>query len=167
MGIHRWSVAPELNDLVEIASRLEKCRQDIAVLAAAMSAQVEPSYCQSCPARSPMSVCQHPIHTVLTTREREVANYVRLGAGNLQIAGQLIVSVRTVEAFLTGIYRKLDVSDASAPRAILAAMAAKHADCGSEESFRNPPQIPAGADSNFETFVIRGAATTAAEFRQG
>lgn len=45
----------------------------------------------------------------LTTREREVAHLVGAGHSNQQIAHRLRLSVRTVEAHLANIYRKLDV----------------------------------------------------------
>lgn len=47
---------------------------------------------------------------LLTEREREVADMVRHGASNRDIAAALFVSPRTVELHLTNIYRKLSVA---------------------------------------------------------
>ncbi len=46
----------------------------------------------------------------LTRREREIAGRAAAGASNADIAGQLHVSVRTVETHLQRVYRKLGVS---------------------------------------------------------
>ncbi|HEY7650782.1 MAG TPA: response regulator transcription factor [Methylomirabilota bacterium] len=43
----------------------------------------------------------------LTTREREIATLVARGAGNKEIAGQLTISIKTVKAHLTNIFKKL------------------------------------------------------------
>ena len=45
----------------------------------------------------------------LTATEQRVADLVVLGRRNREIAGELFVSVATVEAHLTRIYRKLGV----------------------------------------------------------
>ncbi|MFK4265878.1 helix-turn-helix transcriptional regulator [Streptomyces milbemycinicus] len=47
---------------------------------------------------------------LLTGMERTVANLAAAGAGNREIAESLFVTVRTVEMHLTGVYRKLSVS---------------------------------------------------------
>ena len=57
---------------------------------------------------------------VLTTAERQVADRVADGLASRQIAGELFVSPRTVDAHLSHIYRKLDINT----RARLAAMVA-------------------------------------------
>ena len=57
---------------------------------------------------------------VLTTAERQVADRVADGLTSRQIAGELFVSPRTVDAHLSHIYRKLDINT----RARLAAMVA-------------------------------------------
>ena len=44
-----------------------------------------------------------------TPTERRIADLVALGRRNREIAGELFVSVATVEAHLTRIYRKLGV----------------------------------------------------------
>ncbi|HEX8780517.1 MAG TPA: helix-turn-helix transcriptional regulator, partial [Nocardioides sp.] len=56
--------------------------------------------------------------SVLTAAERQVADRVADGLTSRQIADDLFVSPRTVDAHLTHIYRKLDISS----RARLAAM---------------------------------------------
>ena len=58
----------------------------------------------------------------LTPREREVLDLVAAGRENREIAGQLTLSVRTVERHLQTIYRKLDLSG-SAQRTAAAALA--------------------------------------------
>ena len=49
-------------------------------------------------------------HDVLTAREREVALLAAAGLTSRQIAGRLVVSVRTVDNHLQRVYRKLGVS---------------------------------------------------------
>ena len=56
----------------------------------------------------------------LTTAERHVAERVAAGLTSRQIAEELFVSPRTVDAHLTHIYRKLDINS----RARLAALVA-------------------------------------------
>jgi DNA-binding NarL/FixJ family response regulator len=46
----------------------------------------------------------------LTPREREIASLVARGAGNKQIAHQLSISIKTVKAHLTNIFKKLGLS---------------------------------------------------------
>ena len=50
-----------------------------------------------------------PLLAALTEMERRVADHVADGATNREIAGRLYVSVKTVEATLTRVYRKLGV----------------------------------------------------------
>jgi DNA-binding NarL/FixJ family response regulator len=45
----------------------------------------------------------------LTASERKVAEVVAAGATNREVAGQLFLSVSTVEAILSRVYRKLGV----------------------------------------------------------
>ena len=47
----------------------------------------------------------------LTPREREIVHQIGNGASNKEIASRLNVSEKTVKAHLTGIFRKLEVSD--------------------------------------------------------
>lgn len=49
--------------------------------------------------------------SILTQREIEVVEQVYCGKDNLSIAEQLHISIRTVKAHLTAIFRKLNVSD--------------------------------------------------------
>ena len=56
----------------------------------------------------------------LTTAERHVADRVAIGLTSRQIAEELFISPRTVDAHLTHIYRKLGISS----RARLAALVA-------------------------------------------
>ena len=51
----------------------------------------------------------HPAATALTETERRVAELVGSGHSNQETADELFVSVKTVEANLTRIYRKLSV----------------------------------------------------------
>jgi DNA-binding CsgD family transcriptional regulator len=50
-----------------------------------------------------------PSRTSLTPAEQRIAQLVAEGRSNKQVAAELVVSVHTVEAALTSIYRKLDV----------------------------------------------------------
>lgn len=61
--------------------------------------------------------------SVLTLRERQVAELVAAGSTNRQIAGELFLSVKTVERHLARIFTRLDISS----RAKLAAMIATEA----------------------------------------
>jgi DNA-binding NarL/FixJ family response regulator len=54
-----------------------------------------------------------PAHSALTTRELEVLRLVAAGLTNAQVAQQLRITPRTVNAHLTAIYSKLDVSSRS------------------------------------------------------
>jgi DNA-binding CsgD family transcriptional regulator len=56
----------------------------------------------------------------LSGREREVAQLAAAGAANTEIAQALFVTVRTVEAHLTRVYRKLEVRSRAALAALLA-----------------------------------------------
>jgi DNA-binding NarL/FixJ family response regulator len=49
----------------------------------------------------------------LTATERRIAGYVAEGMKNKEIAAAMFVSVATVEAHLTRIYRKLDIRSRS------------------------------------------------------
>jgi DNA-binding NarL/FixJ family response regulator len=51
-----------------------------------------------------------PVGDRLTSREREVATLVTRGAGNKQIAHQLSISIKTVKAHLTNIFKKLGLA---------------------------------------------------------
>ena len=56
---------------------------------------------------------QHPgggLIEELTEREREVLNQLAMGSTNKDIAQELMISVRTVEAHLRSVYMKLDVN---------------------------------------------------------
>lgn len=60
--------------------------------------------------------------TVLTEREREVAGLASTGMTSVEIAGALVLSVRTIDSHLGRIYRKLGVPNrASLTRAVLGA----------------------------------------------
>jgi DNA-binding NarL/FixJ family response regulator len=48
--------------------------------------------------------------TALTKREREIVEYLAAGRSNREIAGQLMLSERTIKYHLTRIYRKLGVA---------------------------------------------------------
>ena len=47
--------------------------------------------------------------TALTAREREIAELVAAGRTNREVAEQLVLSARTIEAHLRNIYGKLGV----------------------------------------------------------
>lgn len=51
-----------------------------------------------------------PVSRELTSREREVADAVRRGASNRQIAQRLGISDKTVKNHLTGIFAKIGVA---------------------------------------------------------
>lgn len=48
---------------------------------------------------------------ILTQREIEIVNHIYIGENNLSISTQLFISVRTVKAHLTAIFKKLNVQD--------------------------------------------------------
>jgi DNA-binding CsgD family transcriptional regulator len=55
----------------------------------------------------------------LTSREREIALLAAGGLSSKQIAGQLVVSVRTVDNHLRAVYRKLGVVGRGELRSVL------------------------------------------------
>jgi len=57
----------------------------------------------------------------LTPSERRVAELAVAGRSNLEIAAELVISVRTVESQLSAVYRKLDIRSRSMLREALAA----------------------------------------------
>ncbi|MGW0710095.1 helix-turn-helix transcriptional regulator [Streptomyces sp. NPDC002643] len=61
------------------------------------------------PPRVPMAPPALDALAVLATTERQVAELVMEGATNREIAGRLYISVKTVEATLTRVYRKLGI----------------------------------------------------------
>jgi ATP/maltotriose-dependent transcriptional regulator MalT len=62
-------------------------------------------------ARTPALIPEVILAPSLTPRQREVARLVAMGLSNREVAGQLYVSLRTVENHLYQVYAKLDVSD--------------------------------------------------------
>jgi len=54
---------------------------------------------------------QHDLMVLLTEREREVVQHLKLGKSNKLIAKEMAISERTVKAHLTAIFNKFDVSD--------------------------------------------------------
>jgi DNA-binding NarL/FixJ family response regulator len=75
-------------------------------------------YLESCPgARSPtLAALEAPS---LTAREREVAMLAAGGCSNAKIADRLVLSVRTVEGHLRGVYAKLGVADRRGLRSVV------------------------------------------------
>lgn len=70
----------------------------------------------------PTSISPHhaaPGFGTLTRREREVAALARRGLSNSDIAGKLVISIRTVESHLYSAYGKLGVSDRAELAAVL------------------------------------------------
>ncbi|MFJ9631689.1 ATP-binding protein [Streptomyces sp. NPDC101175] len=65
-------------------------------------------------ARRPRSAGHSPAHDALSEQERRIAQLVSRGLSNRDIASTLFLSPKTVEAHLTRIFRKLDVSSRSA-----------------------------------------------------
>jgi DNA-binding CsgD family transcriptional regulator len=59
---------------------------------------------------------------LLTEREREIAELAAEGKRSREIADQLFLSPRTVEAHLARVYRKLEVSSRAALTAVLLRM---------------------------------------------
>jgi DNA-binding CsgD family transcriptional regulator len=57
----------------------------------------------------------------LTASERRVAELAVAGRSNLEIAAELVISVRTVESQLSAVYRKLDIRSRALLREALAA----------------------------------------------
>ena len=66
-------------------------------------------------ASSTASASEYPAG--LTAREVEVLKRVAQGGTNAQVARELYLSPRTVNAHLSSVYHKLGVSSRSAPRA--------------------------------------------------
>ena len=73
------------------------------------------------PGRAPRSGCTHPTDSSgLTRREREVLELIARGLSNDEIALELVLSVRTVEHHVAGIYSKIGASGRAARAAATA-----------------------------------------------
>ncbi|MEV6948587.1 AAA family ATPase [Streptomyces sp. NPDC051172] len=75
-------------------------------------------------ARRPRSAGHFPAHETLSEQERRISQLVSRGLSNRDIASTLFLSPKTVEAHLTRIFRKLDVSSRSALVSVLAELSA-------------------------------------------
>jgi DNA-binding NarL/FixJ family response regulator len=80
-----------------------------AIRAASRGESVLPSSIASVVVRHLAGAVEQPPEAALTSREMEVLGLVAQGLSNLQIARELGLSVRTIEAHLTHIYNKLGV----------------------------------------------------------
>ncbi|UVI35790.1 helix-turn-helix transcriptional regulator [Brevibacterium spongiae] len=105
--------------LLVMARRLAESGADAAAaersrLAAGIFREVGSDHLAAAARLAPVDAPEQPARSslldVLTPDEREVVGLVREGLKNREIAGQIFVSLRTVELRLTSVYRKLDVS---------------------------------------------------------
>ena len=76
------------------------------------------------PAAASGAVARRP-DVPLSAREVEVVSLIAQGLSNRQIAGELILSVRTVERHIENVYNRLGISG-KAGRAIVTAYALRH-----------------------------------------
>jgi DNA-binding CsgD family transcriptional regulator len=98
-------VAAEAADAAARAHRAAG-RDDSARRAAARSAV----WLEQCEGARPPTLLAAPEAAGLTPREREIALLAAAGSSSRQIAGRLVISVRTVDNHLQNAYRKLGVS---------------------------------------------------------
>jgi ATP/maltotriose-dependent transcriptional regulator MalT len=98
-------VAAEVADAAARAHR-RAGRDDSARRAAARSAV----WLEQCEGARPPTLLAAPEAAELTPREREIALLAAAGSSSRQIAGRLVISVRTVDNHLQNAYRKLGVS---------------------------------------------------------
>lgn len=77
-------------------------------------ALLEQAYAQAQAAAVTPAVLVHSPATNLTARESEVLHLVAQGLSDIQIAQRLVVSPRTINAHLSSLYRKLNVSSRTA-----------------------------------------------------
>jgi DNA-binding CsgD family transcriptional regulator len=98
-------VAAEAADAAAGAHRAAG-RHDSARLAAARAAV----WLEQCEGARPPTLLATPEAAELTPREREIALLAAAGSSSRQIAGRLVISVRTVDNHLQNAYRKLGVS---------------------------------------------------------
>jgi len=98
-------VAAEAADAAARAQRAAG-RDDSARRAAARSAV----WLEQCEGARPPTLLAAPEAVELTPREREIALLAAAGSSSRQIAGRLVISVRTVDNHLQNAYRKLGVS---------------------------------------------------------
>ena len=70
--------------------------------------------CSSSPSRSASTAPAARLPAGLTVREAEVLQLLATGRSNAEIADRLSVSPRTINAHLTSIYGKLDVTSRGA-----------------------------------------------------
>ncbi len=97
--------AAEAADAASVAYR-ESGREASARAAAARSA----AWLAACEGAQPPTLLGAPEVAELTPREREIALLAASGSSSRQIAGRLVISVRTVDNHLQSAYRKLGVS---------------------------------------------------------
>jgi DNA-binding NarL/FixJ family response regulator len=105
-----------------------------------------------------------PPHGALSEQERRVSRMVAAGLSNRDIASSLFVSVKTVEAHLTRIFRKLGVSSRSALIGALAALPAAEHQRDPERRYEGSPSRglpPEVADGVLPPAPARRAPATA------
>jgi len=102
---HALLVAAEAADAAAAAHR-DAGRLSSARVAAARAAR----WLASCEGARPPTMLAAPETAELTPREREIALLAAAGASSRQIAGRLVISVRTVDNHLRNAYRKLGVT---------------------------------------------------------
>lgn len=101
---------------VRVQDSFERLRVVLQTLAACPNGRIGQIACASCPARATTRLPTLP----LTQRERQVFERIGLGRGNAEIAGELGLSVKTVETYRENIKRKLGIE--SSPQLLLRAM---------------------------------------------
>ncbi|MET9913369.1 AAA family ATPase [Streptomyces sp. NPDC006476] len=115
-------------------------------------------------ARRPRAAQDAPPYGVLSEQELRVSRLVAGGLSNRDIASSLFVSVKTVEAHLTRIFRKLGVSSRAALIGALAPLPAAEHQRDPERRYEGSPSrgLPPGvADGVFPLASVRGTPATA------
>jgi DNA-binding CsgD family transcriptional regulator len=81
---------------------------------AVLASERSRAYAARCPGFRPLEPLDPPDVPALTERERQVAQLAAAGLANAEIAGRLVLSVRTVETHLSNVYAKVGRSGRTA-----------------------------------------------------
>jgi DNA-binding CsgD family transcriptional regulator len=107
----RFAAADALLVAAEAADAAAAAHRDASLLSSARAAAARCLlWLAKCEGARPPTMLAAPEALNLTSREREIALLAAAGASSREIAGRLVISVRTVDNHLRNAYRKLGVT---------------------------------------------------------
>jgi len=107
----RFAAADALLTAAEAADAAAAAHRDAGRLSSARTAAARAAlWLAGCEGARPPTLLPAPEAVSLTQREREIALLAAAGASSREIAGRLVISVRTVDNHLRSAYRKLGVT---------------------------------------------------------